>query len=174
MADGRAYHVLLASITYFKAEPGDEVAIVIPRDIEMASWCAIENILQKGSMIGMQTAHAPAKPKAKTTDMEHWKQAVIDTPAPAEAEPAPAEVPEAPTTSAPVAPEETPATPEETAPAATESTPVEPLPTTIRRTQTPAETISPDDAEAERLRQEIIDEWLKDTSTTTIAATDKA
>jgi hypothetical protein len=28
VADGRPYRVLLASITYFKAEPGDEVAIV--------------------------------------------------------------------------------------------------------------------------------------------------
>jgi hypothetical protein len=38
----------LASITYFKAEPGDEVAVVMPKDIE-SSWIAIENVLQKGS-----------------------------------------------------------------------------------------------------------------------------
>ncbi len=47
MVDGRPYKVLLASITYFKAEPGDEVAVVMPRDIE-SSWIAIENVLQKG------------------------------------------------------------------------------------------------------------------------------
>jgi len=47
IADGKPYRVLLASITYFKVEPGDEVAIVIPRDIE-SSWSAIENIIQKG------------------------------------------------------------------------------------------------------------------------------
>lgn len=47
VADGRPYRVLLASITYFKAEPGDEVAVVAPR-AEGASWASIENVLQKG------------------------------------------------------------------------------------------------------------------------------
>ncbi len=47
VADGRAYRVLLASITYFKAQPGDEVTIVCPRE-ESATWTAIENVLQKG------------------------------------------------------------------------------------------------------------------------------
>lgn len=47
MVEGKPYKVLLASITYFKAEPGDEVAVVLPRDIE-SSWIAIENVLQKG------------------------------------------------------------------------------------------------------------------------------
>lgn len=48
VANGKPYRVLLASITYFKATPGDEVAIVLPRDLE-SSWAAIENILQKGA-----------------------------------------------------------------------------------------------------------------------------
>lgn len=45
--EGKPYRVLLASITYFRAEPGDEVAVVMPKDIE-SSWVAIENVLQKG------------------------------------------------------------------------------------------------------------------------------
>ncbi|HLN18709.1 MAG TPA: hypothetical protein VK255_00890 [Patescibacteria group bacterium] len=45
-AEGKAYKVLLASITYFKVEPGDEVTLVIPRDID-SDWGAIENVLQK-------------------------------------------------------------------------------------------------------------------------------
>jgi hypothetical protein len=45
-ADGKAYRVLLASITYFKVEPGDEVTLVTPRDID-SEWGAIENVLQK-------------------------------------------------------------------------------------------------------------------------------
>ena len=49
MADGRPYRVLLASITFFKANPGDEVAIVFPRS-EGATWASIENVLQKGSL----------------------------------------------------------------------------------------------------------------------------
>ncbi|HEX8974420.1 MAG TPA: hypothetical protein VF817_02965 [Patescibacteria group bacterium] len=48
--EGKPYKVLLASITYFKAEPGDEVTIMIPREID-ATWAAIENVLQKGSEI---------------------------------------------------------------------------------------------------------------------------
>lgn len=45
-AEGKAYKVLLASITYFKVEPGDEVTLVTPRDIE-SDWGSIENVLQK-------------------------------------------------------------------------------------------------------------------------------
>ena len=48
IAGGKAYRVLLASITYFKAEPGDEVALIVPRDSE-AVWGAIENVIKKGS-----------------------------------------------------------------------------------------------------------------------------
>lgn len=45
-AEGRAYRVLLASVTYFKVEPGDEVTLVVPRDIE-SDWGSIENVIQK-------------------------------------------------------------------------------------------------------------------------------
>lgn len=45
-SEGKAYRVLLASITYFKVEPGDEVTLVTPRDID-SEWGAIENVLQK-------------------------------------------------------------------------------------------------------------------------------
>lgn len=44
IANGKPYKVLLASITYFKAEPGDEVALVVPQDIE-SDWGAIENVI---------------------------------------------------------------------------------------------------------------------------------
>jgi hypothetical protein len=43
--DGKPYKVLLASITYFDAQPGDEVAIVTSQD-ENAQWASIEAILQ--------------------------------------------------------------------------------------------------------------------------------
>ncbi len=46
MAEGKPYKVLLASVTYFQVEPGDEVAIVIPRD-GSATWAAIENVVRK-------------------------------------------------------------------------------------------------------------------------------
>ena len=48
LAEGRPYKVLLASITYFKVEPGDEVVIVVPTETE-SDWAAIENVISKGS-----------------------------------------------------------------------------------------------------------------------------
>ena len=43
-ARGVEYHVLFASVTYFKAQPGDQVTMVIP-DIEGAEWAAIEAVI---------------------------------------------------------------------------------------------------------------------------------
>jgi hypothetical protein len=53
MAEGKAYKVLLASLTYFKAEAGDEVTIVVPQGAP-AEWAAVENVIKKGS----HTSHA--------------------------------------------------------------------------------------------------------------------
>ncbi len=44
LANGRAYKVLLASVTYFKAQPGDQVTVVVPKSGE-ADWAAIEAVL---------------------------------------------------------------------------------------------------------------------------------
>jgi hypothetical protein len=60
-SEGRPYKVLLASITYFKADPGDEVVIVVPREIE-STWAAIENVIKKGGEI-LEPAVALAKKK---------------------------------------------------------------------------------------------------------------
>jgi hypothetical protein len=53
--DGKPYKVLLASITYFDAQPGDEVAIVTSQE-EDAQWASIEAVLQHTS----NPAAAPA------------------------------------------------------------------------------------------------------------------
>jgi hypothetical protein len=47
MAEGKAYKVLLASITYYKASSGDEVTIIIPEDDKDNEWAAVENIIKK-------------------------------------------------------------------------------------------------------------------------------
>lgn len=46
LAEGKAYKVLLASVTYFRAEVGDMVTVLVPEkgDVE---WGAIENVLPK-------------------------------------------------------------------------------------------------------------------------------
>jgi hypothetical protein len=45
-ADGRDYRVLPASVTYFKGQPGDQVAIIVPKEHE-STWAAVENIIKK-------------------------------------------------------------------------------------------------------------------------------
>lgn len=41
----KVYRVLLASVTYFKAKPGDQISINIPEDDADAEWAAIEAAL---------------------------------------------------------------------------------------------------------------------------------
>jgi hypothetical protein len=43
-ARGQEYHVLFASVTYFKAQPGDQVTMVIPEEGD-ATWAAIEAVI---------------------------------------------------------------------------------------------------------------------------------
>lgn len=84
-SEGKPYKVLLASVTYFKAEPGDEVVIQLARDIE-CTWAAIENVLQKGSDTAMSMSKhmsepAPAKPNADSEfrgggELNSWKDAL--------------------------------------------------------------------------------------------------
>ena len=46
MANGKAYRVLLASVTYYKVSVGDNVTIIIPQD-DSSEWAAIEAVLPK-------------------------------------------------------------------------------------------------------------------------------
>lgn len=73
LADGKPYKVLLASITYFKAEPGDEVAIVVPRYLE-SSWAAIENVLQKNKKSFWETSKKPSLSKTTEEKVEEAKE----------------------------------------------------------------------------------------------------
>ena len=82
-SEGKPYRVLLASITYFKAEPGDEVVIMIPRDLE-CTWAAIENVLAKGGEIIMPssnniTSHDTPAPTSKfpADGGFNWKKDLI-------------------------------------------------------------------------------------------------
>lgn len=44
-ANGRKLRVLLASVTYFKAKPGDQVSVNVPEDDSAAEWAALEAAL---------------------------------------------------------------------------------------------------------------------------------
>lgn len=61
-ANGKPYRVLLASITYFKVDPGDEVVLVIPKDID-SDWGAIENVIKKAQdSFSSEENHSEEKP----------------------------------------------------------------------------------------------------------------
>ena len=44
MVDKKLYKVLLASITYYRAEVGSKVTVIVPQEGE-SDWCAIEHLL---------------------------------------------------------------------------------------------------------------------------------
>ena len=75
LASGKPYRVLLASITYFKAMPGDEVAVVLPRDLE-SHWAAIENVIQKGVHKDWQGELAKANDEHSA--INSWKRSLKD------------------------------------------------------------------------------------------------
>jgi protein involved in polysaccharide export with SLBB domain len=43
--NGRNFRVLLASVTYFKAKPGDQVSVNVPEDDANTEWAALEAAL---------------------------------------------------------------------------------------------------------------------------------
>lgn len=45
----RSYRVLLASVTYFKAKPGDSLTIIVP-DEDESEWAAVENVIQNSNL----------------------------------------------------------------------------------------------------------------------------
>lgn len=48
IANGKVYKILLASVTYFRAEVGDRVTLIVP-EMEDSEWGALENVLPKMS-----------------------------------------------------------------------------------------------------------------------------
>ncbi|HUD08809.1 MAG TPA: hypothetical protein VMQ48_01810 [Candidatus Saccharimonadales bacterium] len=82
IAEGKAFRVLLASVTYFKADAGDEVTIVIPRDSETV-WAAIENLVKKGAMDGttfggFESETQPEQKVAKTMEDNFGKDGRLE------------------------------------------------------------------------------------------------
>lgn len=47
---GKAYNVLLASVTYYRAQVGDKVTLVVPAN-EDSQWGAIENVLPRTAVM---------------------------------------------------------------------------------------------------------------------------
>jgi hypothetical protein len=71
LIDGKLYRTLLASVTFYKAEVGDEVAVILPRDFD-AQWASIEGIVSKNSHENWVELQATAE-TAKTDIRHDWK-----------------------------------------------------------------------------------------------------
>lgn len=65
----KAYKVLLASVTYFKGEAGDEVVILVPKSQE-GEWAAVENIIKptEGNSAGSVKEEAKNEVKVNQDD----------------------------------------------------------------------------------------------------------
>jgi hypothetical protein len=78
VAEGKPYKVLLASITYFKVEPGDEVVIVTSKNTD-SSWAAIENVLRKSEgQMPVSAITSPDEATTQTTDKSIGNQSLTD------------------------------------------------------------------------------------------------
>ncbi|MBN2087191.1 hypothetical protein JW758_02485 [Candidatus Peregrinibacteria bacterium] len=75
LADGKAYNVLLASVTYFRASVGDEVTIIIPVGTK-SDWAAIEAVLPKFG--DSSDEEADKKPKSRKKKEELDLEAELD------------------------------------------------------------------------------------------------
>ena len=67
VAEGKPFKVLLASLTYFKSEPGDQVTIVVPKDKD-AEWGAVENVIKAGT--SSDGGDSPSSPKISSDETE--------------------------------------------------------------------------------------------------------
>ncbi len=64
LGNGKAYNVLLASVTYFRAEVGDEITLIIPMG-EESDWGAIEAVLPKFDEVEKPHEDAPVASEKK-------------------------------------------------------------------------------------------------------------
>ena len=63
LAGGKAYRVLLASVTFYRAEVGDQVTILLPQDGDV-TWGTVEAVIPK------HLAEAAAKASVKKTKIQ--------------------------------------------------------------------------------------------------------
>lgn len=69
LAGNKTYKVLLASVTYFKGEPGDEIVILVPKDGD-AAWAAVENVIKAPGAEGGTPSSAAVTPAASVLPAE--------------------------------------------------------------------------------------------------------
>lgn len=80
-AEGKSYKVLTASVTFYKALPGDQVTIVLPKEHD-AVWAVMENVIK-----APEAAVEPTLPETLPTPALIPEEVVIPEPAPVSAPP---------------------------------------------------------------------------------------
>jgi hypothetical protein len=76
IAEGKTYRVLLASITYFKAEAGDEITVVVPEGIE-SQWAAVENVIKKALNSDSEMSGSSGQSAASSPDSDGESDGII-------------------------------------------------------------------------------------------------
>ncbi|MCF7845952.1 MAG: hypothetical protein K9L85_01815 [Candidatus Peribacteraceae bacterium] len=71
IAAGKAYKVLLASVTFYRAEPGDEVVLLVPA-VGESEWGAIDNVIPRiqAEMEAEEKIISESKKAANSVDPE--------------------------------------------------------------------------------------------------------
>jgi hypothetical protein len=67
LAEGKSLRVLLASVTFYRAEVGDQVTILLPQDGE-AKWGTVEAVIPKN--VAGAAAHATVQGMSRDDDGE--------------------------------------------------------------------------------------------------------
>lgn len=66
-AEGKPYNVLLASVTYFKAQPGDKVSVIVPEEGE-TDWAAVDNLIVAPGTAGAASEDQPVEAATASGD----------------------------------------------------------------------------------------------------------
>ena len=53
LVDGKTYNLIYAAVTFFRAQVGDEITVVIP-NTKKAKWAAIENVIGATAAVGSE------------------------------------------------------------------------------------------------------------------------
>lgn len=69
LVGGRSYKLILAAVTYYKGQPGDEIIVLTPEDGE-SSYAAVENLIHHAEAQGMLPDGAAAElPSGETAEL---------------------------------------------------------------------------------------------------------
>jgi len=79
-AEGKSYKVLTASVTFYKALPGDQITIVLPKEHD-AVWAVMENVIKVPES---EPATAPTVDQLMAEPVAPHEELVISTPEPVE------------------------------------------------------------------------------------------